>query len=697
MWDEARALAALRSVTLADFTDMQRIGESHSRKGTFYGCNSIVCGGSFGGARYALKALLTGGADQTDDLVGKFESELNLSDASRSRLSASQHIVRALRTFVSDVSALPGWEKLQQLFGGQLSPRTLVFVMPFMPLNLKSVVSDARRGAHAPITERLFLAYFAQVLRGAKHLHDAGVCHRDLKLDNVLLTGEADPHARRVAIADLGEAIDCLDPETGAVDWLMAWVPGTKKGGAPIAIAPEVHAVKASRRAVVDYAQNDAWALGRIMNDVLRSAAPHAEECTGSVTDASFRPLRAERGGAAVRALHAGLLRVDPAERLTIDGALARVEHEMARRADEERRAAEAAAWVGSAPSAPPPSASAPPFMPASGTYVVALQHITDSRRLDCTAGTYVGDLRVRAALAFAQPLERTRLVLAGSALDDDGATLEVVGAIDGTLVTVLDMPSRALMSAHAEISRLTDECAALCAALRRRSESTESACAAASASAGARGAQTPGGTRVHAAASWGGSAAEPTAAVASAAAVAPFASQRELRGTLIRVKLGPMKWKRGFVLEIDEREDMTGGFVLIVAQIFFGSTGVRSVVVGGGTYTNARPYTTVDKERVECFRKLISALDAQYLDDRDEIARRLRSALAEEPSEVVLRRAARLAKTKAERHIRLRRERADEQLQPAVRRALEAAAETRTARAGGSSPRGQGSRWDDL
>ena len=619
-WNESRALVALRDATLADFTGLERIGESHSREGTYYGCNSIVCGGSFRGARFALKALLTGGADQTDALVGKFESELNLADASRSRLSASPHVVRAVRSFVSDVSALPGWEKLQELFGGQLAPRTLVLVMPFMPLNLKSVVSDARRGAHAPITERIFLAYFAQLLRGAKHLHDAGVCHRDLKLDNVLLTGEADPHARRVAIADLGEAIDCLDPETGEVDWLMSWVPGTKKGGAPIAIAPEVHAVKPSRRAVVDYARNDAWALGRIVNDVLRSTAPHAEEVSGGVTDASFRPLRPERGGAFVRELHAGLLRVDPAERLTIDGALARVERELARCADGE---------CVPTPSAPPLGASASHFMPTSGggAIVVALQHLTSGGRLDCAAGAYVGDLRVRAALAFAQPLERTRLVLAGALLDDDGATLDAVGALDGTLVTVLDKPPRALLSAHAEISRLTEECAAL----RRRTERAEHACEALSGGGaalsadraalsrgGARrapapGTLAPGATRLRASASSRGGAAQTPAAVCAASvpadrrasATGDVASLIGLRDTLVRVKLGPMKWKRGFVLTVEECEDVTHGFVTFVAQIYFGSTGVLGVTIRGGVRGAARPYVAVTEERVACFRKV--------------------------------------------------------------------------------------------
>ena len=99
----------------------------------------------------------------------------------------------------------------------------------------------------------------------------------------------------------------------------------------------------------------------------------------------------------------------------------------------------------------------------------------------------------------------------------------------------------------------------------------------------------------------------------------------------------------------------------------------------------------------ISCFRKLLGALDAQYLHDRDAIAQRLHSALAEEPEEVSRRRAERLAKTKAERRARLRRELVDEQRPPAVRRAMEAAAAAEEKRAASRSPHGPGSRWDVL
>ncbi|GJE88179.1 serine/threonine-protein kinase [Phanerochaete sordida] len=75
------------------------------------------------------------------------------------------------------------------------------FVMPFYPETLCDVI---QRGPLAPKLVRL---YFAEMLLGLKALHAAGILHRDLKPDNVLVGRDG-----HVALADFGLAYLSSEP-----------------------------------------------------------------------------------------------------------------------------------------------------------------------------------------------------------------------------------------------------------------------------------------------------------------------------------------------------------------------------------------------------------------------------------------------------------------------------------------------------
>jgi serine/threonine protein kinase len=323
---EAALIELTRDKTLADYTNMKRIGKSTTRD-RYYGVNSVVIKAELGSFSLVLKALVGPGvADREEAQRARFHSELEIGDATKGRMPYSQYVLRAVRTFLDDAHLIPGWAELKAVMEGNLPDRTFVCVMPFFPRNLKSVVSEARRGAHPPIDERIALAWFVHILRGAKHLHDHGIVHRDLKLDNVMMSGEEDPLERTVVIADLGEALDCV--EDGTLDWTEPFTRGTSRGGAPMTIPPEVMAVVPGRHAVADYRAADAWALGRLLNDMLREREPYTTMMHSEMRDATFVPM--DGFSAKVRELHAGLLRVEPDERLTIDAGLARAEEALA-------------------------------------------------------------------------------------------------------------------------------------------------------------------------------------------------------------------------------------------------------------------------------------------------------------------------------------------------------------------------------
>ena len=139
--DLEHALVALtRGKKLADYEDLKRIGRSTSRSG-YYGANSVVIRAKLCGFDFALKALVTGAVDETNALHARFESELEIADATKGRLPSSPNLMRPVCTFLDDVSLIPGWEKLQAAFSGSLADRTFVCVMPYFEFTLKSVVS----------------------------------------------------------------------------------------------------------------------------------------------------------------------------------------------------------------------------------------------------------------------------------------------------------------------------------------------------------------------------------------------------------------------------------------------------------------------------------------------------------------------------------------------------------------------------
>jgi serine/threonine-protein kinase len=127
-------------------------------------------------------------------------------------------------------------------------------------------------------------ALFAQIVAGVAAIHEAGVVHRDLKPDNIVVASDG-----RAVIVDFGLAREPRAPGDGvqaaAVASPVASVTLTRDGdvvGTPRYMSPEQAAGD-----TVD-ARTDVWALGLIGHELITGALPaHGADGTSRVVDAA--------------------------------------------------------------------------------------------------------------------------------------------------------------------------------------------------------------------------------------------------------------------------------------------------------------------------------------------------------------------------------------------------------------------------
>ena len=103
-----------------------------------------------------------------------------------------------------------------------------------------------------PCTDAEAKRLFRQLVDAVVYLHETGVCHRDIKLENVVL--DADNNAR---LCDFGAA-----KEGGAHNFL------TSMQGTPAYMAPEVAQLRAHKGGPADV-----WALGVLLYNLVSGGA----------------------------------------------------------------------------------------------------------------------------------------------------------------------------------------------------------------------------------------------------------------------------------------------------------------------------------------------------------------------------------------------------------------------------------------
>jgi len=197
------------------------------------------------------------------------------------------------------------------------SPRNIIFVMEFAAGGelLDQVVKDCNEGkmkeSHAKVQ------YF-QIVHALAFLHTRRICHRDLKLENILLA-QPGPTSR-IIISDFG-----LSKKWSSVNPLKTFV-GTPTYMAPEVISQLIEDCTLSLSPSSYSSQADCWSLGVILYMLLSGRQPfkHSSrsiDCLkAAILSAKYFPLtgnRWTRVSSQAKELVTRLLKVNPDQRLT--------------------------------------------------------------------------------------------------------------------------------------------------------------------------------------------------------------------------------------------------------------------------------------------------------------------------------------------------------------------------------------------
>ncbi len=187
-------------------------------------------------------------------------------EASGPNVEGHRHnIVHVLGTFMADASPLKEYNEMMNDLGF-VDENTAFIVLPYFSGGDLSKCIERKKTDGQTFAEATILDYMSQISDAIDKLQRVGNTHRDLKPDNIFLTGAADG----VAIADFGEmGLDARpDAERGGSVQLRFTKGTSQAGGAPGFIAPDVLAAIARMEdgatATIDYSKNDVFAAGLI-------------------------------------------------------------------------------------------------------------------------------------------------------------------------------------------------------------------------------------------------------------------------------------------------------------------------------------------------------------------------------------------------------------------------------------------------
>ena len=151
-----------------------------------------------------------------------------------------------------------------------LVDRTTYFTMELCKSNLQNYIDDHK----GSISNSEGILIIFQILIGIKHLYSKNVVHLDLKPDNILITNRKNINGFQVVIGDFGTLNPFLYTEQVASNIAYR--------------APELFDFDLIRKDPVDIRNNDVWAAGCILFELLTGEHPFSDQEHPNDTEANI-------------------------------------------------------------------------------------------------------------------------------------------------------------------------------------------------------------------------------------------------------------------------------------------------------------------------------------------------------------------------------------------------------------------------
>jgi len=198
-------------------------------------------------------------------------------------------------------------------------PSQFYIVTEYAQTNLLDYLLDEDN--KASLDEEHLKSLMKSILHGVQSIHAQNICHRDLKLENILLENSSD--ITSVRIADFGLAAELPTPITPKSTKQKQQEGLTEKCGSLSYVAPEI--LQGERPYDT---QVDMWSLGIIMYSIVTGVFPFVgrsrEDLFRKIVKGEYAFLRKDWLPLSYEAKKfcSSLLRVNPRKRMTIEDAL---------------------------------------------------------------------------------------------------------------------------------------------------------------------------------------------------------------------------------------------------------------------------------------------------------------------------------------------------------------------------------------
>lgn len=201
----------------------------------------------------------------------------------------------------------PNLVRLYEIYDG---PTSFFLIQELVPGDDLVKVLAGHADRQQPIPEAVARDYFHQIASAVAYMHQLGVCHRDLKLDNCLLANEQGQTV--VKICDFGLAAQFKTDEE------QSTAKNTTTCGSELYMAPEISSGE------YDGSLVDVWALGVILYALITLNFPfdHPNKNELRALIQSARVDYPSWMGSEVKDLLMKIFVPNPEERITIEGIL---------------------------------------------------------------------------------------------------------------------------------------------------------------------------------------------------------------------------------------------------------------------------------------------------------------------------------------------------------------------------------------